>query len=149
MEQRINKQNAKRGGKPFFIYGLICPVTLEVKYVGQTTDLNIRTKGLTHHSPKDTAVGQWIASLGTYLSPSRVILERGVNRVVRVKVNAVRKTGARGPSPCGYKDVWLSSCYETKWIKRFEKTALNRRVKQLPTIYDALSNPPLPWDDPK
>jgi hypothetical protein len=65
--------------------------------------------------------------------------------VVRVKVLASRK-GARGPSPCGYKDVWLSTCLETKWIKRFRRTILNRRAKQLPTVYDALSNPPLPWD---
>jgi hypothetical protein len=146
MEQRVNKLNAARGGKPFVIYGLVCPVTLEIKYVGQATDMNKRTQQLKHHS-HDNAVSEWIKSLGGYLFPYRVILERGVNRVVRVRVMAHRKAGAPGPSPCGYKDVWLSSCLETKWIKRFRRTALNRRAQQLPTLYDALTNPPLPWDE--
>jgi hypothetical protein len=149
MEQRISKQNAKREGKPFVIYGLICPVTLELKYVGQTIDLNQRTRSRTHGAPNETALKEWIASLGDFLRPYRVILERGINRVVRVKVMCDRKTDTRGPKPCGYKDVWLSSCLETKWIKRFQKTVLNRRVNQLPTVFDALLNPPLPWDVPE
>jgi hypothetical protein len=145
MEQRVGRENAKRNGKPFFIYGLICPVTLELKYVGQTIDLNARTRSRTHGAPNETALKEWIASLG-YLRPYRVILERGVNRVVRVKGLAERKPGA-GRKPHGYKDVWLSSCLETKWIKRFRKTILNRRHQQLPALYDALTNPPLPWDE--
>lgn len=148
MEQRVNSENAKRAGKPFVIYGLICPMSLEVKYVGQTIDINKRTRSRTHSGVRrETDVKAWIDSLGGYLRPYRVILERGVNRVVRVQVLAVRKTGARGPTPCGYKDVWLSSCLETKWIKRFRLTVLNKRVKQIATVYDALSNPPLPWDE--
>jgi hypothetical protein len=142
MEQRVNKQNAKRNGKPFVVYGLICPITLEVKYVGQSIDLNHR-----NHGAWEPSLKQWLDSLGGYLRPHRVILERGeANRVVRVRVNVKRKPG-QGRGPCGYKDVWLSSCLETKWIKRFQKTLLNRRIKQLPTVYDALTNPPLPWDE--
>jgi hypothetical protein len=137
-------QATYRDGKPFIIYGLICPLTLEVKYVGQTINLNSRTKGRTH-TRHDTEVHAWISSLG-YLRPYRVILEQGTNRVVRVRTLAVRKPGA-GRTPCGYKDVWLSSCLETKWIKRFRHTVLNRRSNQIPTIYDALTNPPLPWDE--
>jgi hypothetical protein len=137
-------QNREREGKPFVIYGLICPITLEVKYVGQSTDLKQRTRDRTH-SRHDAAVREWIDSLGGYLRPYRVILERGVNRVVRVKVNAVRKPG-RGRTPSGFTDVWLSSCLETKWIKRFRGTILNRRSHQIPAVYEALSNPPLPWE---
>jgi|ERR1700722_2655674 len=102
MEQRVNKQNAKREGKPFVIYGLVCPITLELKYVGQTIDLNQRTRSRTHGAPRETALKEWIASLGGYLRPNRVILERGVNSIVRVPVTATRKPGA-GRTPCGYK----------------------------------------------
>lgn len=144
MEQKISSENAIRAGKPFLIYGLICPITLDVKYVGQTIDLNRRTRSRTHTRSGDP-VAAWIDSLGGYLRPYRVILERGTNRVVRVKIAAVRKPGA-GRTPSGYKDVWLSSCLETKWIKRFRRTVLNRRVKQIDAVYDALSNPPLPWE---
>jgi hypothetical protein len=117
--------------------------------VGQSTDVNRRFYQHTGTNRHETEVRKWLESLGGYLRPHRVILESGINRVVRVRVNAVRKHGARGPSPSGFTDVWLSSCLETKWIKRFRRTALNRRVIQIPSVHEALSNPPLPWDDPK
>lgn len=144
MEQHISDTNRRREGKPFVIYALVCPITLEVKYVGQATDLNQRTQARTHAARQGDPVRDWIDSLGGYLRPYRVILERGVNRLVRVKVSAMRH-GAGRPS-LGYKDVWLSSCLETKWIKRFQRTVLNRRVKQVDSVYDALKNPPLPWE---
>ena len=100
----------------------------------------------TRNDGHESDVKEWMDSLGGYLRPSRVILERGINRVVRVKVNAVRKPGA-GRTPSGFIDVWLSSCLETKWIKRFRRTVLNRRIKQIESVFDALSNPPLPWDE--
>ena len=53
------KQNREREGCPFVIYGLICPITLEVKYVGQSTDLKQRTRDRTH-SRHDEAVREWI-----------------------------------------------------------------------------------------
>ena len=56
MEQRVNKQNAKRNGKPFVVYGLICPITLEVKYVGQSIDLNHR-----NHGAWEPSLKQWAA----------------------------------------------------------------------------------------
>jgi len=90
-------------------------------------------------------VRAWIDSLGGFLRPYRVILERGVNRVVRLRVTAERKAGA-GRTPCGYKVVWLSSCQEAKWLKRFRKTALNPRPKGTIPAWDVLVNPPLPWE---
>src|SRR5580704_13917488 len=148
MSNRRIMPNEKRDGKPFVIYGLICPVTLEVKYVGQSTDVGSRFQKHTRANGHETEVKDWMESLGGYLRPHRIILQQGTNRVVRVKVNARRKPGAPGPSPSGYTDVWLSSCLETKWIKRFRRTVLNRRVTQIPAVYEALSNPPLPWEQP-
>lgn len=139
--------NEKRDGKPFVIYGLICPITLEVKYVGQSTGVSSRFRQHTRANGHETEVREWMESLGGYLHPHRVILEHGVNRVVRLKSYAVRKEGKPGPSPSGYTDVWLSSCLELKWIKRHRRTVLNRRVKPLKAIEDALSNQqPLPWE---
>src|ERR1700675_11254 len=93
VEQRVNSQNANREGKPFIIYALVCPITLDVKYVGQTVDLDQRTRSRTHTRSGDP-VAAWLSSLGRYLRPHRVILEQGINRVVRVKVTAARKPGA-------------------------------------------------------
>ncbi len=145
MPNRRIKPNAERNGKPFVIYGLIDPMTLEVKYVGQSADLKQRTRQRAHNA-YDVAVREWTESLG-FLRPYRVILERGINRVVRVKVKAVRKIGAPGPSPSGFSDVWLSSCLEAKWAKRFRRTILNRQSTLIPSIDEVLTNPPLPWDE--
>jgi hypothetical protein len=147
MANRRIMPNEKRDGKPFVIYGLICPVTLEIKYVGQSTNAGNRFQQHTNTNGHESEVREWMESLGGYLRPYRVILERGVNRVVRLKSYATRKEGARGPTPSGYTDVWLSSCLELKWIKRHRRTVLNRRVKLLKAVEDALSNQtPLPWE---
>ena len=147
MANRNIVPTGKRYDRPFVIYGLICPITLEVKYVGQSTDVGVRFQNHTRANGHEIEVREWMQSLGGFLRPHRVILERGVNRVVRLKSYAMRKEGARGPSPSGYTDVWLSSCLELKWIKRHRRTVLNRRVKPLKAIEDALSNQqPLPWE---
>jgi hypothetical protein len=129
-------------GKPFIIYALVCPLTLEVKYVGQTSDLEQRTRGRTHMLNKQQApLTEWLRTLG-YLKPYRVILERGINR--KVTVTATRAS-FRGRKPIGERVTWLSSCLEAKWIKRFRRTIINRNKTGEIGAYQALVNPSLPW----
>jgi hypothetical protein len=119
---------------------------LEIKYVGQSTNVGNRFQQHTNTNGHESEVREWMESLGGYLRPHRVILEHGVNRIVRLKISAVRKQGAPGPSPSGYTDVWLSSCLEAKWIKRHRRTVLNRWAVPIPAVDAALLNPPLPWE---
>jgi hypothetical protein len=112
MEQHISR-NPRRQGRDFFIYALVCPMTLVVKYVGQTCDLRQRTSARAHVGTYETAARAWLASMG-YLRPYRVILESGANRTVRLKYECHRKPGSGRP-PSGYKDVWLSSNERASW----------------------------------
>src|ERR1035441_6278514 len=103
-----------REGKPFIIYALVCPLTLEVKYVGQTIDIEQRTRGKTHQQGKHHApLTEWLRTLG-YLRPYKVILETGVNR--RVDLPKVERTERRGRK-AATRTTWLSFCAEAKWIK--------------------------------
>lgn len=135
-----------REGKPFFIYALVCPLTLEVKYVGQTIDLEQRTRGRAHHgSGKHNApLTHWLRTLG-YLKPYRAILERGINQRVEVAATVLDRAHIRGRKPKGVKTTWLSSCLEAKWIKRFRRTIVNKNKAGEIGAYQALVNPPLPW----
>src|SRR5256885_1259617 len=111
-----------REGKPFIIYALVCPLSLEVKYVGQTIDIEQRVRGTVHSLTKqDTPLRRWQNGLG-YLKPYRVILERGNNR--RIEVKTTTPDSQRGRRPIGLRTIWLSSALETKWIKRFRRTIL-------------------------
>jgi hypothetical protein len=133
-----------RIGQPFFIYALVCPVTLEVKYVGQTIDLENRGRSHTSGSTAyNSAVQQWLRTLG-YLRPYRVILERGTNR--RVEVKATTPDGQRGRRPIGLRSVWLSHITEAKWLKRFRRTILNKDRVGILGVEQLLTNPPLPWE---
>jgi hypothetical protein len=133
-----------RTGQPFTIYALVCPLTLVVKYVGQTIDLEQRTRGKTHSLNKQQApLTEWLRTLG-YLKPYKVILEQGVNRMVTV---AASRTSNRGRRPIGHRVTWLSSCLEAKWIKRFRRTIVNRNKMGEIGAYQALINPSLPWDE--
>jgi len=132
-----------REGKPFFIYALVCPLTMEVKYVGQTTDLDQRIRGKTHSFRNNGPLTQWLRTLG-YLRPYRVILEQGTNRRVAVTdLKPHRRTRER--VSIGVKDTWLSSCLEAKWMKRFRRTIVNKNKTGELGAYQALVNPPLPW----
>lgn len=138
------KMSSLHEDKPFFIYALVCPLTLEVKYVGQTIDLEQRIRGRMHHGSGkcNGPLGDWLRTLG-YLRPYKVILERGVNR--RVNVPATSRDHVRGRRPIGERTVWLSSVQETKWIKRFRRTILNQRPGSI-DVDRLLTNPPLPWE---
>jgi len=129
-----------RDGKPFVIYALVCPLSLEVKYVGQTVDLEQRTRGKTHNTRGHTRLTEWLQTLG-YLRPYKVILEKGINR--RVELPAPPRLG-RGRRPL--ESVWLSSCLEAKWIKRFRRTILNKNMRATIAASALLTNPPLPWE---
>lgn len=133
-------------GKPFFIYALVCPLTLEVKYVGQTIDLEQRTRGRAHRTTKHSngPLYQWLKTLG-YLKPYRVILQRGINRQVEVTATHVDRAHLRGRKPIGRKLTWWSSCMEAKWIKRFRRTIVNKNKTGEIGAYQALVNPHLPW----
>jgi hypothetical protein len=133
-----------REGKPFFIYALVCPITLDVKYVGQTIDLEQRTRGRAHGSTRQNGpLYSWLKTLG-YLKPYRVILERGINR--RVELPPLVRRYARGrKSTSGA--TWLSSCLEAKWIKRFRHTVVNKNKAGMANANSLLVNPPLPWDN--
>jgi hypothetical protein len=132
-----------REGQPFLIYALVCPLTLEVKYVGQTIDLEQRTRGKTHklgdhHAP----LTEWLRTLG-YLRPYKVILERGINRPVELPApKRTERRGRQSASPV----TWLSFCLEAKWIKRFRRTIVNRNKTGSIDASLLLVNPPLPWE---
>lgn len=133
-----------REGKPFFIYALVCPLTLEVKYVGQTIDLDQRTRGRAHGTTKRGPLYEWLKTLG-YMKPYRVILERGINRRVEIKESPLRgkQDGRRHQFPY---TTWLSSCLEAKWIKRFRRTVVNKNKTGVIDASLLLVNPPLPWE---
>jgi hypothetical protein len=136
-----------REGTQFFIYALVCPITLEVKYVGQTGDLERRGRAHTKGSVElADAVRYWLKTLG-YLKPYRVLLETGINRRVTVKSTIPNVQSTRGGRrPAGVKTVWLSSCLETKWIKRFRRTVLNINIEGSGDVSRLLVNPALPWE---
>jgi hypothetical protein len=133
-----------QAGSPFVIYALVCPRTLEVRYVGQTIDFERRIAGGKSHSRQNKPLTLWLESLG-HLEPYRVILEHGVNRQVTVKQFAADRAHVRGRKPTGTRVTWLSSCQEAKWIKRFRRTILNTNKTGEIGAYQALVNPPLPW----
>jgi len=131
-----------REGKPFVIYALVCPLTSEVKYAGQTVHLDKRTAGA-HGRGKTISKGplaDWLRTLG-HMKPYKVILERGINR----RVMLPERVDFRGRKIAPH-ETWLSSCLEAKWLKRFRRTLIN--VDKVGSISSLLlTNPPLPWDE--
>jgi hypothetical protein len=102
----------------YTIYALVDPNTGEVRYVGQTDNLKHRIR-VHLASKRDTPLTQWLASLRP-AQPWVVILET----VEQEKV----WTG---------ENIRPSTACETKWLKRFRRTVLNR---------DMRNNSPATWD---
>ena len=127
--------------RDFVIYALVCPLTSEVKYVGQTKHLEKRTAGA-HGRGKRTSKGplaDWLRTLG-HMKPYRIILERGINRRVMLPC----RVDFRGRTQAAH-ETWLSSCVEAKWLKRFRRTIIN--VDKVGSFSGLLLvNPPLPWE---
>ena len=139
-------EHKTKDGAPFTIYGLVCPLTRAVRYVGQTsTTLQQRTQ---NHSPSHFKPGpmrDWLESLGEN-SPDVVVLETGTNRNVRLKSSFRRES----KGACGMRwarvNVWYSTVRETLWQKRFRRTLFNDAPLESLEVAALLLNPPLPWD---
>lgn len=130
--------HASKAGRPFVIYALVCPTTREVKYVGQTGDLDAR---MTRHWPSahQGTMRDWLLSLGQQ-RPVVVVLEKGVNRFVRLRVR-------EGNGKNRWRNVWFSTVRETIWQVRHRRTILNIERVESSWVAQPLTNPPLPWDD--
>lgn len=103
------------------IYGLLDPVTHEVKYVGQSANPELRRQmHMSLAKRGDKPVHHWVKGL-LPLEPVLVVLERVENRRVR--------------------GVALASVMEAKWLKRFRRTMLNYDKKQC-AAYDEFVNAP-------
>ena len=101
-----------------YVYGLIDPRDHQVRYVGQTQQLEQRY--LSHCSGGSTCTAEWVRSLAP-LKPVLVLLAE----VEHSWYNAYPATES-----------------ETKWIKRFRRTVLNVRTrKSSPSTWDRLVNP--------
>ncbi len=82
-------------GLPFTIYALVCPRTLQVRYVGQTsTPLSQRTH---NHTPYhfQGAMRDWLQSLLPE-HPIAIVLETGINRRVQFKSSTKLQNKGRG-----------------------------------------------------
>ncbi len=102
-----------------FVYGLICPVTHEVKYVGRTAAL--RPRYLEHCRGASRPTKVWVSTLPS--APLLVVLETvhtdGDGSTLQLRAN---------------------DC-ETKWLKRFRRTVINTRLRDnSPRTWDVLIN---------
>ncbi len=100
-----------------YIYGLICPHSHEVKYVGRTRDLCERYTEHCRGTAKATR--HWVRELQS--PPVLVLLD-----TVSCPGNLLERVA--------------NDC-ETKWIKRFRKTVINKRLRDnSPHTWDTLVN---------
>lgn len=101
----------------FEIYALVDPVTGIVRYVGRTQNLISR---YAQHCRGTPCTAAWVASL-----TSRPVLVRLQTVTAKSYLDA---------------DVLARAC-ETKWIKRFRRTVINRYKREsFPVVWDALVN---------
>jgi predicted GIY-YIG superfamily endonuclease len=97
-----------------YIYALVDPTTRIVRYVGQTA--NLQERYALHCSGKEATTGEWVRSL-VWVKPFLLILDTITDSA---KVTAT----------------------ETKWIKRFRRTVLNKKRRNNDrATWDSLVNP--------
>jgi hypothetical protein len=107
----------------FHVYALADPATHVVRYVGKTRWVGNRYKA--HASGNCPGTRAWVESLSA--PPVLILLESGEDRRVQ------RQDGS---------GVQSSAFAETKWIKRFRRTLINRRLRESgPITWDWLCNP--------
>ena len=122
-------EHKSRDGQRFIIYALVCPRTLLVRYVGQTsTTLEQRRRNHTT-TQFHGAMRAWLEGLNSE-RPIAIVLEEGVNRKIPMR------------SDC----VWYATVRETVWQKRFHRTLFNETPLESPEAAALLCNPPLPWE---
>ena len=110
----------------FTVYALVDPETHVVRYVGQTTNVPLRYRQ--HCSARDSTTKHWIKGLAN--PPFLVVLEQGECARVPVPGSPGKFTGK-------------GTICETKWLKRFRRTILNRRLRENSSgTWDRLVNPP-------
>lgn len=103
-----------------YVYGLIDPQSHAVRYVGQTRALKARYAE--HCRGAVEATRDWVSAL--HASSDKPVL------VVLAVVEGSGSVIAREVQAC-----------ETKWIKRFRRTLLNRYMRDnCPAVWDALIN---------
>ena len=99
-----------------YVYGLVCPASHVVRYVGQTTCLDKRYR---QHCRGHKATSEWTQTLAAH--PALVLLE-----TVHAPGNELLRA---------------ARVAETKWIKRFRRTVINKYTRENnPKVWDALVN---------
>ena len=74
-----NTVKLKREGEPFVIYALVDPITLEVKYVGQTSDLKQRARDATAPAGTSVEIAARVVAPIRHHSPMRRMGMEGSN----------------------------------------------------------------------
>jgi hypothetical protein len=120
--------------KQFCIYALVDPVAHLVRYVGQTMQPPA-TRYRQHCEGHELTTGPWVWSLPA--PPVFVLLEVGEMQRVAVGSYGQRKQRVEYTSS--------ATVAETKWIKRFHRDLINRRLRDnCAQVWDALINKETP-----
>lgn len=116
----------------FYIYALTDPVTHLVRYVGMTTQ-QPASRYSQHRTGGHPTTADWIAGLAQ--SPGFVLLEEGESKRRTIAVKGVRVIRKVHMDTARYA--------ETKWIKRFRRTVLNKLTRDnCAAAWDQLTNQP-------
>jgi hypothetical protein len=110
----------------YYVYGLVDPVSHLVRYVGLTTrPIEERYRFHCKGWGKESPTAAWVRSLP--YPPILVVLEAAEEMPVTL---------------AGRRVVRASDLAETKWIKRFRRTVINKKLRDnCPRAWDQLTNP--------